>query len=322
METKAPNTRKHPILVTGSHRSGTTWVGKVLSAHPELEYIHEPLNLNITPASWGILPVERSSWYQSIGAHNGRAFLPAFKRMVNFRYDIHAALSRIPRSDEYSRDELLIFDEYRRFVTAHARGARALIKDPFAVVSVPWFVEKLEADVVITIRHPAGFVSSLRRLGWSFGLEDFLSQPELMERYPIPAKDLKDFQRFKRDGDEIALIALGWKHIHRIIRDLLKTHPNLVYVRHRDLAHHPTEMFHRIVDRLGLPWVAELEKKIAETTAVRNPSELKPGKHHGVNLDSRKNAMVWKRRLQRREIDTIRRIVDPVASEFFLDHEW
>jgi hypothetical protein len=33
-----------PILVTGSHHSGTTWVGKVVSSEPGIGYIDEPFN--------------------------------------------------------------------------------------------------------------------------------------------------------------------------------------------------------------------------------------------------------------------------------------
>ena len=38
-----------PILVTGSHRSGTTWVGKMLAATGSVGYIHEPFNLKNRP---------------------------------------------------------------------------------------------------------------------------------------------------------------------------------------------------------------------------------------------------------------------------------
>ena len=34
-----------PILVTGAHRSGTTWVGKMLSTEDGVAYISEPLNV-------------------------------------------------------------------------------------------------------------------------------------------------------------------------------------------------------------------------------------------------------------------------------------
>ena len=35
-----------PILVTGSIRSGTTWVGKVLGTAPGVAVIHEPFNID------------------------------------------------------------------------------------------------------------------------------------------------------------------------------------------------------------------------------------------------------------------------------------
>ncbi|WP_075261386.1 sulfotransferase [Geobacillus thermocatenulatus] len=36
--------KNNPILVTGAHRSGTTFVGKMLSLHPSIGYIQEPFN--------------------------------------------------------------------------------------------------------------------------------------------------------------------------------------------------------------------------------------------------------------------------------------
>ena len=35
-----------PILVTGSHLSGTTWVGRMIAVSPCVAYLHEPFNLN------------------------------------------------------------------------------------------------------------------------------------------------------------------------------------------------------------------------------------------------------------------------------------
>jgi len=38
---------KTKILVTGSHRSGTTWVAKMIANSPSVGYIHEPFNPTI-----------------------------------------------------------------------------------------------------------------------------------------------------------------------------------------------------------------------------------------------------------------------------------
>ena len=38
-----------PVLVTGSPRSGSTWVGNVLALAPGAGYIHEPFNRRHPP---------------------------------------------------------------------------------------------------------------------------------------------------------------------------------------------------------------------------------------------------------------------------------
>ena len=38
-----------PILVTGAHRSGTTWIGKMLALAPGVGYIHEPFSPATAP---------------------------------------------------------------------------------------------------------------------------------------------------------------------------------------------------------------------------------------------------------------------------------
>jgi len=50
------NNERRPVLVTGSMRSGTTFVGNVLAASDRLFYLHEPLN-----PVWGIASNNR--WF-------------------------------------------------------------------------------------------------------------------------------------------------------------------------------------------------------------------------------------------------------------------
>jgi hypothetical protein len=42
------NSKRHPILVTGTPRSGTTWVGKIIATSPSVGYIKEPFNRKCT----------------------------------------------------------------------------------------------------------------------------------------------------------------------------------------------------------------------------------------------------------------------------------
>ena len=76
---------EHPILVTGTHRSGTTWVGKMLAADPSSAYISEPLNVLHRP---GVLRAKVSHWYQYVCEDNQGVYLPAFKKLLNFDYHL------------------------------------------------------------------------------------------------------------------------------------------------------------------------------------------------------------------------------------------
>src|SRR5947209_3701161 len=85
------NVRK-PILVTGSHRSGTTWVGKMLAATPSVGYIHEPFNLTHRP---GICTAKFPYWFTYINEENESLYLEPLKNTLEFRFDIGAELPAI-----------------------------------------------------------------------------------------------------------------------------------------------------------------------------------------------------------------------------------
>ncbi len=72
-----------PILVTGAHRSGTTWVGKMLAADPNVAYISEPLNIWHRP---GVMRVPTRYWYTYICEENQSEFQVAFQEMLRFEY--------------------------------------------------------------------------------------------------------------------------------------------------------------------------------------------------------------------------------------------
>jgi hypothetical protein len=57
---------KKPILVTGSHRSGTTWVGRMISLDIDVGYIHEPFNISLPP---GYNKLELNYWFTYINSN-------------------------------------------------------------------------------------------------------------------------------------------------------------------------------------------------------------------------------------------------------------
>lgn len=79
MKTDLQASTTQPILVTGAHRSGTTWVGKML-AGSQVAYISEPLNVLHRP---GVLCAKVKHWYQYVCDDNEAEYLAPFEELLD-----------------------------------------------------------------------------------------------------------------------------------------------------------------------------------------------------------------------------------------------
>ncbi len=305
---------KHPILVTGTHRSGTSWVGKMLCASGEAGYISEPLNLLHRP---GVMRKPVSGWYTYISQENEAVYLPAFQETLQFRYHLWAEIASLKSWRDFYR----MLRDGNNFLWGKLLNKRPLLKDPFAVFSIPWFVERLNCQVVVVVRHPLAFVSSLKRLGWNFNFYDLLEQPLLMRDClnPYRAEILAVQQT---PDDIIAQGSLLWKLIYQIAFECQEHTPGVNFTRHEDLSLEPVEGYRRLYDTLGLHFNSKVEKAILESSSSENPKELSNGKAHGTRLDSRSNLKNWKRRLTTDEIDRIQELTGESAVRFYPEPDW
>ncbi len=308
--TQTPSLR--PILVTGAHRSGTTWVGKMLAAHTDTAYISEPLNVLHRP---GVLRAPVKHWYPYIHKANETDYLPAFLELLDFDYHLGAEL----RAIRSRKDFLRMLRDFGIFYLGAMHGQRVLIKDPFAVFCAPWFAQRLDCSVVITVRHPAGFASSLKRLDWSFDFRDLLDQPVLMRDYL--EEDRAEMEAMQA-GDILGQAALLWRMIYRVVHEFRAKHPDFIVVRHEDLSRQPREGFRELYGRLGLDFTSAVERTILNSSNSKNPSEASKKKVHSVKLDSRANIGSWKKRLSPEEITRIRKLTGNVADLYYPDDDW
>lgn len=301
-----------PILVTGAHRSGTTWVGKMLSADHSAAYISEPLNVLHRR---GVYRADVKHWYEYITEENEEKYLPAFRELFNFRYHLFAELGSL-RSQ---KDFLRMGRDLSIFMNGKLRSQRVLLKDPFAVFSTPWFAQKLNCKVVITIRHPGGFASSLKRLNWVFDFRNLLDQPMLMRDYL--ESDRADMEAMQAD-DIVGQSALLWRMIYRSVHATRSLFPDFKIVRHEDLSLDPIAGYKSLYDSLGLTFDEKVRDTILNSSSSENPTELSKKKVHSVKLDSRANMDNWKKRLTPEEIARIRNLTEDVSHLFYSDTEW
>lgn len=303
-----------PILVTGAHRSGTTWIGKMLAAHPRVAYISEPLNVWHRP---GVMrkPVEK--WYTYICAENEEYYLPALTETIKYKY--HPWLE--VKSIRSLKDFLRMWRDWNTFIEGRLLSQIPLLKDPFAVFSAAWFADRLDCRVVIVVRHPAAVASSLKRLGWNFNFRDLLGQPELMQDWLEPYREAMERQ-INAPPDVLAQSCLLWKMIYQAVDILGEKIPDLIVIRHEDISSNPVGNFKLLYQKLALEYSQRIENAVIRSSTSNNPKVRSNGAVHSYHLDSRANLDNWKRKLNGEEIQRVRELTGEAAVKYYSDQDW
>jgi len=305
-------TRHTPILVTGAHRAGTTWVGKMLAAGGRATYISEPLNRWHRP---GVMQLPVKHWSTYICPDNEGNYLPAFEDTLALRYHTWAEL----KSLRSRKDLLRMGRDWGIFTRGRLAKQRPLLKDPFAVFSVPWFIERLGCQVIVSVRHPAAFTSSLKRLQWDFDFQDLLEQPLLMRDWLEPFRD----EMVNSDKEDVvAQGALLWRIIYQVVDTYRQQFPDVRMVRHEDLAHNPQEGFHDLYRFLDLKFTTAARRAVLQSSAAGNPKESSRSNIYAVRLDSRASLNNWKRRLSSDEIMRVQRLTGELARRLYPAETW
>ena len=217
--------------MTGSHRSGSTWVGTTLGKSSSVGYIHEPFNLE---HRLGICGAKFDYWFPYITEDNEEIVCEEIQKTLDFKYNIIGELEIINSLKDVGR----LFRDYGIFVKYRLLKVRPLIKDPIAIFSTEWLASKFNMDVVVLIRHPAAFVSSIKVKQWSFPFSHLLAQPLLIRDYLYPFKEeIEEYTIQEKDVIEQAILL--WKIIHYVIIEYQKNHKNWIFIRHEDISRDP-----------------------------------------------------------------------------------
>lgn len=303
-----------PILITGSHRSGTTWVGALLNASSSTLTIHEPFNPTYV-RSW--LRTPPSHWFQFVEAPLDDRWRAQTARVVDLRPPISTMLRRsgAPRNLARVGQEAVSAAIHRR------RDARAVIKDPIALLAAPWIADTFGAHPIVLVRHPAAFVSSILRLGWRFDFTNLTDQPRLIDqRLSDMANEIE-----QAAAHPLALIdnaILSWRVLNSVVRQYRQERPEWLVVRQEDLAADPVVRVREIYERVALPWNERVDLEVRRLTGVADHGDVAPGDKGGVVRNSRAAMYSWHGRLDADQIGHIRDATLDLATSFYVDADW
>jgi hypothetical protein len=308
--------RGRPLLVTGAHRSGTTWVGTTLAAEEGITYLPEPFNIDhFYP---GMCGARFPHWFMRVTAETSPEYRADVAKMLRWEFSWRDAAVASARSVKAPVRAARVA---RRFRRSRIRGCRPLVKDPIALFSAEWLADTFDMDVVVLIRHPAAFAASLSRLDWRFDFTNFLSQPSLMESDLAPfAHEIECAVR--RPPSRTAEAGLLWKSIYATIARYRSERPDWMFIRHEDLSADPVGGYQSICQHTGIPFSGVVADTLRRNTSPDNPADAPLGTAHALMRDSRVNAKSWRQRLDLRDIAALRASVEEVSSRFYTDAEW
>jgi hypothetical protein len=296
-----------PILVTGAHRSGTTWVGKMLALAPGVGYVHEPFNPRFSAGAF-------DRYFTVVTQENETRYAPELERALTFRYELVPRLRRRRRPKDVAR----ALRDFGRVERLRWRHPRPLMKDPIALLSAEWLAQRFGMDVVVLIRHPAAFASSLKRLGWRHSFATFLDNgrvPEVIKPYEEEIR-----AQAQEPGDDLAQAALLWRLLYNAVASYRERHDEWVFLRHEDVSLEPVGSFERLYEQLGLEITDAAREEIGRASSSGNPSA--PPTPHAVELDSAASLGRWRDELTREEIATLRERTSDVWPRFYSDEDW
>jgi Sulfotransferase family len=302
------------VLVTGMHRSGTTWAGHMLCGGGDFVRLGEPLS----PVNrQTILTRPVTHWYTYINDGNEAPYLRSYQDALRFRAhpleDIRRARLLSPR------DPGRILARWASFTLGRARGRRVLFHDPFAIFSAEWFARRLSCQVVVLVRHPLSIVSGLKRLGWAFDFRSLSEQPDLMnELLPAYREEIEEAIGSESIIEQGCLL---WRIVYETVSQRFASNPSIHLVRHEDLSIDPHGEFRRLYELLGAEYDERARATIERNTSGENPPELRESDPDGVRVDSRANLGNWRHRLDDDEVARIVESTRAAAALFYSEDD-
>lgn len=322
------------ILVTGCRRSGTTFLGRVLSLDKHISYLSEPFNPDY--GIKGLNEINISPYYKKENTKEEKIDLlekyfnlkdvdfkfmfngEDFKRL-NFILNL---FQNKTNEDFYKRLGRIIFKNRAKLTYFKAKvnpfRKNILVKDPHAALSSKYLTDKFNLKTVFIIRHPAAFYYSMKKQKWGYPIQNFLNQEDLINDYLIQYKN--ELTNLVGDNNLQNRIIVEWKIINKLLLEYSKENPDFIMIKHKDICLNPVSTAKKIYDELGINFNQSVENKIKRMTSSKNVKDSK--KIVKLNRDSSQLPFLWKKNLSISEINKIKAETYEIASNIFSEESW
>lgn len=275
-----------PIFIGGTHRSGTTWFARMLAV-PGLWYIHEPFNPN------------NGVWKEAFPYQPPEIRNAAIDSYLNRLLDGDFAHLSYVKGNDHMLMPMRLFG---------APIQRVMIKDPLACLLTGYLETNFDVKAIVLFRHPAGFVSSINRLGWPSGsfLAELLKRRDIMDIHLHPFADLMMRHSDRKDVESAAVL-------HGVLNQVqwnqIQAANTIAWYQFEELCQDPVDMFQSIFERFSLPY-NEATRRRHIVHCLGGSVDVNDYKTHDVKRNSAAMADSWKNQLDPDDVAQIRKIWD------------
>jgi len=323
-----------PILIVGLPRSGTTWVGEVLSSARATTYISEPDNEKLSPLAWlckGSLhrfpylthadsaPGYEEFWATALAGRDWTWSLNTALGMIlreraagleacvgektGYVYldrSMRTVGARRRKTPFHAENHRLMAHLIRRLLLRSSPGPggqRIIIKSVHAPLSVDWIGGHFDVTVVFVLRNPHSLYASYKRMRMPDGFRNLHIQETLrrdMPRY-LPKESLPLLP------EPMDPVFFQIMLMYKIIEQQIEAHPKWVLVSHDRLCITPQESYQHMFGKLGLAWSDNTHQKIDSLNrpgagfAIRRVSSQQPAKWKAeLSVTERMNIERWR----------------------------
>ena len=265
------------ILVAGTARSGTTWLGDLIASQVPCRILFEPYNPDLVP------DYRQFNYFQ---------YMRPEATNQEFQIFTNCVLAGTIRSRWVDRQNERIFARYR------------LIKEIRANLSLKWIHDHFpQVPIVFIIRHPCAVVHSRMALGWATDgdIAPFLSQPNLIEDHLRNHLDI--IKSVTTDEEKHAVI---WSISNLVpLRQLASGDVKTVF--YEDLHRQPENEIRKIFEFIRQPFDPKINHNMSRPSQTTRATSA-------VVTNSDRIAH-WRTRLEPAQIENILRVVKAFGLE-------
>lgn len=282
------------IVVTGSPRSGTTWLSELLRELPGYKMLNEPLHLKSAPET---KQLDNLDWRTHVSPN---ADFPELESLLR-----RALTGRVGTTWKWRlKDSNPI-----RQLMQHTRQRKLLVKLIRAGRMLPWVTQRFPVRAVVsTFRHPCAVVASQLNFGWEVHhLPESGRLQQTLGQFPDAIENRYGGILAEIDTPAGLLAAVWCIDTYLTLRQ--PVYRPWIVTTYEDLLERREAEMNRIFDALDAPVPEGLRAQFDEPSHSA-ADDLSVG-------ETEKQLTKWRDRLDNGQIDTVLRIVEKFGLDLY-----